>query len=111
MGIFSGIEILFYTLGVMSVLLVFGLIHVKRRYSLDWKTITLAVAGIFLAVFCTGWSVSSVLEGEPQAAVMGLLIFGLPVLVIFGICRRLVAKANSGIEAAPEQVEGKALRC
>jgi hypothetical protein len=100
MGIFNGIEILFFTLGTVSVLLVLGLIHMRRTYTLDWKAIPLAVAGIFIAVFCAAWSVSSVLEGEPQAAVMGLLIFGLPVLVIFGVFRRLVTKINPSVEAA-----------
>ena len=99
MGIFSGTEMLFFVLGAMTVLLIFGLIRMKKTYTMDWKALTLAIIGIFLAVFCTAWSVSSVLEDEPQAAVMGFLLFGLPVLVIFGIFRRLITKATSNAEA------------
>jgi multisubunit Na+/H+ antiporter MnhG subunit len=94
MGIFSGIEILFFVLGAMTVLLIFGLIRMKKTYTMDWKAVTLAGIGIFLVVFCTAWSVSSVLEGEPQAASMGLLVFGLPVLVVFGVFRRIIKKVD-----------------
>lgn len=92
MGIFTGIEILFFVLGALSVLLIGGLVYLKSKFALDWKGMTLGGLGVFLILFCIAWSVASVLEGEPQAANMGVLIFGSPVLVIFGIMRRMLKK-------------------
>jgi hypothetical protein len=99
MGIFMGIEVLFFSLGVLSTLLVVGFFKMKQFITIDWKGTILAFIGMFLFVFCIAWSVSSVLENEPQAATMGLLIFGLPVLVIFGIFRRLIHKVDSTVES------------
>ena len=95
MGIFSGIEILFYFLGVITTLLFLALIRLANKYYLQWYSWILAVSGISLSVFTIAWSVSSTLEGEPQSASMGLLLFGFPVLCIFGIFRRLVKKTGA----------------
>ncbi len=92
MGIFTGIEILFFSLGVITTLLVYGLIRLNRSHNFQWYTWILAVTTIFLIVFTIAWSVSSVLEGEPQAANMGLLVFGVPSLVLFGITKRILWK-------------------
>lgn len=99
MGIFTGIEVLFYVLGVLSTLLVVGFFKMKQFYTFDWKGTVLAFFGMSLLVFCLAWSASSVLENEPQAAAMGLLVFGLPVLIIFGILRRLIHKVISTDES------------
>lgn len=96
MAIFTGIEILFFVLGALSVLLICGLVYLRQKYALDWKGLTLGGLGAFLIVFTVAWSVASVLEGEPQAANMGVLVFGTPVLVIFGLMRRMIkAQANA----------------
>lgn len=93
MGIFTGIEMLFFFLGVMSTLFGFGLMTLSRNYRFMWYTWLLSVMGAFLAVFTIAWSVSSFLEGEIQAANMGLLFFGVPVLIIFGITQRILRKS------------------
>lgn len=90
MGIFNGIEILFFALGVISTLLILVLIYMNKKYTFKWYSWVLSILGIFLIVFTIGWSVSSILEGETQAANMGLLAFGLPALIILGITRKLV---------------------
>lgn len=92
MGIFAGIEVLFYFLGVMTLLLIFGLIRLNKKYTFQWFTWVLAITAVFLFVFTIAWSASSILEGEPRAANMGLLVFGAPVLIIFGITKRLLTK-------------------
>ena len=94
MGIFTGIEVLFFWLGVMSTMLVVWLIQLNKKHHFNWYIWTLTIIGAFLAVFTVAWAVSSVLEGEPQAANMGILVFGLPVLIIFGITHRLLKKLN-----------------
>ncbi|MFA8434470.1 MAG: hypothetical protein ACEPOZ_08120 [Marinifilaceae bacterium] len=90
--IFSGIEVLFFLLGFLSCLILFGCIHLNRKYQMDWKAWSIAGLGAFLLLFCIAWSVSSVLEGEPRAASMGMVVFGLPALVLLGLTRRLVLR-------------------
>ncbi len=92
MGIFTGIEILFFALGVIATLLTLGLVWLNKKYRFQWYTWVLSLTGAFLALFTIAWSVSSLLEGETQAANMGLLVFGAPVLITFGITRRLLVK-------------------
>jgi len=98
MGIFTGTEILFFILGALTVLLGGGLVYIKKQRNLNWQAMGLAGLGAFLVLFCIAWSVSSVLEGEPQAANMGVLVCGSPVLVIVGILNRMMKK--SGTKAA-----------
>ena len=92
MGIFKGIEILFFMLGALTVVLVGGLFYLNLRYTRGWKVLCLGALGSFLLIFCLAWSISSILEGEPQAANMGLLLFGLPVLAIAASFQRLMKK-------------------
>jgi hypothetical protein len=94
MDIFTGIEVLFFALGALSMLLAGGVVYMKKRFSLPWHGTALAGLGAFLIVFCVAWSASSILEGEPQAANMGVMIFGLPILVIFGTLRRLIKRGQ-----------------
>jgi len=88
--IFSGIEVLFFLLGVLSTLAVIGMISLNKKYNFDWKAWTTAILGSFLVIFSIAWSVSSVLEGEPRAASMGLVVFGLLGLIILALARRLI---------------------
>ncbi len=90
MGIFNGIEILFFILGALTTLAVLGIIKLNEKYKLDWKTWTTTGLGAFLCLFCIAWSVSSVLEGEPQAASVGMVVFGLPSLISFALTRKLI---------------------
>ena len=92
--IFSGIELLFFLLGFLSCLIIVGVIHLNRRTRLDWKTWMSVGLGAFLLLFCIAWSVSSVLEGEPRAASMGIVVFGLPALIFLTLGMRLAFKKN-----------------
>lgn len=96
MGIFEGIEVLFFALGALSVLFCGGLLRLQKRYALKWPAVALGGCGAFLLLFCIAWSASSLLEGEPQAANLGLLVFGAPVLLIFGVMRRIIKKTDAG---------------
>lgn len=90
--IFSGIEFLFFILGVLTTLGVLGLIILQKSYNLDWKSWTSLIMGAFLVVFSIAWSVSSVLEGEPRAASMGIVFFGIPGIIFLLLGRRFVVK-------------------
>ena len=94
MEVFTGDEILFFCLGLVAIVLAYVLVKLSRRYTFKWYTWLLSIIGGVLLVFTIGWAVSSTLEGETQAANMGLIVFGLPVLIIFGIVSRLIAKAS-----------------
>jgi len=94
MGIFEGIEVLFFSLGVVTTLAVVGMIYLAQKYKLDWKMYATSITGIFLGIFAIAWSVSSVLEGEPRAASMGMVVFGLPSLAFLGFFRRILLAGN-----------------
>lgn len=92
--IFSGIEFLFFILGVISTLAVVGLYALHRSYQLDWKSWTTLIPGILILIFAIAWSVSSVLEGEPRAASVGMVFFGIPGLILLLLGRRFVVKSE-----------------
>lgn len=97
MGFLTGMEVLFFILGVVATLSVLGMIRLMKKYDFRWYATVLAALGLVGAIFTIAWFVSSIAEGEPQAATMGLLFFGIPVLILFGTTRRLVKKKNSAM--------------
>ena len=103
MGILSGTETLFFCLGVLGTLLGGALVVLQKTHEFRWYANLLAAIGIFLLLFTIAWSVSSVLEGEPQAANMGLLVFGLPTLLLLGVTRRLVRRRGAEASSAAMQ--------
>lgn len=92
--IFSGIELLFFILGFISCLAVLGLISLNKKSRLDWKKGSIIGLGAFLLLFCIAWSVSSVLEGEPRAASMGMVVFGMPALILLTLGLRMALKKS-----------------
>ncbi len=85
MGVFNGIEIMFFFLGVLSTLGVLGILMVIKKFNAKWPVIALLSMGVSLILFSFAWSVSSILEKEHQAANMGLLFFGLPGIIFMGM--------------------------
>ena len=92
MMIFTGNEILFFALGVISTLMVLSIRNWNKQYHFKKREWPVIILGFFMLLFCIAWSVSSVLEGEPRAASMGMLVFGLPALILLALSRRLVLK-------------------
>ena len=90
--IFTGIEFLFFMLGVATALSIVGLVMLNKTYLLNWKSWLTLILGALLLIFAVAWSVSSVLEGEPRAASMGMVFFGIPGLIILLLSRRFVVK-------------------
>ncbi len=101
MGVFTGIEILFFIMGILATLSVQVRIKLNQKYNIAWHIKAIAGTGAFLLIFTLGWSVSSLLEGEIQAANVGLLMFGLPALILFGVTRKLITTNKTG-EVVPE---------
>ena len=83
---------LFFTLGLLTALFVVALVKYNKELKFDKWSWSALVLGGFLAIFCMAWSVSSVLEGVPRAASMGLVVFGLPSIILLLLGRRMALK-------------------
>lgn len=87
-------DLVWYLLGIASALLgvwVYKLITSNRG---GWKVLLPVITGGLLLLFSVAWSVSSVFEGEPRSASMGMLIFGVPALLLIVLGWRSVPKTN-----------------
>jgi multisubunit Na+/H+ antiporter MnhC subunit len=101
MDVFSGIEILFFFLGVFTTLGIIGMIYLKRIRNAGGLSLVLTGVGLFLFIFNVAWSVSSILEHEHQAANMGLLFFGLPGILFLGMAwKKRHEKGKKGLPTA-----------
>lgn len=90
--IFTGIEILFFTLGVITTLGIATVVYYNSKFKFNagaWASIGI---GLFLFIFSIAWSISSILEGEPRASSMGMLVFGIPSIILLILGRRLALK-------------------
>ncbi len=92
--IFSGIELLFFALGVLTTLSIVAIVHYNKKYKLSWKIVGLLLVSAFLAVFAVAWSGSSLIEGENQAAGVGGLFFGFPAFIGFFIARKRILNSK-----------------
>lgn len=90
MAIFSGIEMLFFWLGFLLMGAIAGITVLARRYKFNWKAWLLVVTGLFLGFFALAWSISSALEGESHAATIGMVMFGVPGVVLIVLAGRFV---------------------
>ena len=80
-----------FCLGVLTFVSIIILIKLSKRFHLNWIAWSGLSIGIFLILFCIAWSVSSTLEGEPRAANMGIVFFGLPGIALLTVTARFVS--------------------
>jgi len=64
----------------------------KKQIKLMWPSWVGIIATAFFAFFAFMWSISSIVEGENQAAGMGLIFFGGAALISFALTRRTLIK-------------------
>lgn len=76
------IGLMWYLMGMATTAALWGYMHLKRNYSLDWKANLGLLTTFGFTWICIGWSWASFAEGEPQSGAMGLLNFGLPALIV-----------------------------
>ncbi len=83
-----------FILGVSFIFLIWGMKGwiLRNRVNLNLISWAGIVITIILAYFTIAWSVSSVWEGEIQAAGMGLLVFGFPTLIILGLTKKNISR-------------------
>lgn len=89
LGIFTGIEVLFFWLGFFSLAVCQGLFWLRYRYQAGWSSLALLLTGIGTIMFAIAWAISSVLEKEPQSASMSMIVIFLPGLIISVLGGRL----------------------
>lgn len=90
--IFTGIEILFFILGVITTLGIATIIYYNRKLKFGVGAWISFAFGLFLLIFCIAWSISSILEGEPRASSMGMIVFGIPSIILLVLGRKLALK-------------------
>jgi hypothetical protein len=85
MGIFTGNEILFFFTGVLVVGLAVLIVMMNKKRPFKWPTWVTSITGGGMLIFAMNWAISSILEGEAQAANVGLMVFGIPALILIGV--------------------------
>lgn len=100
-----------FILGVLIVILIW-ILHTwisKGKFKLNWLSWIGIVITSVLGLFTFAWTFSCILEGEIQAAGMGLIIFGGAALIAFGLTRRKILrdrrKAGKLKETSPQKSE------
>lgn len=83
-------DLTWFLLGLLSAGIVYFLYGFSKKQSLDWMSWAGLIMGIFSILFSIAWAVGSVLEGEPRAASMGLLMFGLSGIILLTITARYI---------------------
>lgn len=71
-------DLMWVIIGALAVGSAWGIVYTFKNKKAKYTVVTwiLLIISILLILFAIMWSVSSVAEGEPRAAGMGLLIFG-----------------------------------
>ncbi len=64
----------------------------KNKIKLSWLSWVGIVISTILAFFTIAWSVTSIIEGENQAAGMGLLIFGGLTFIVIGLTQKKIKR-------------------
>ena len=77
-----------YILGILSALSGYLMYEYSIKHTLNWKSWSGLVLGLFLVLFSIAWGVGAVLEGVPRAASMGLLLFGFSGIIILTVTGR-----------------------
>lgn len=87
-------ELMWFALGAVAVGIVWSLQvwMTKKQPVLSWGSWAGIVTEVFLVLFTLAWVISSIEEGENQAAGMGLLVIGGCSLVVFALTRKQVIK-------------------
>lgn len=81
-----------FILGGLVAMTAIGLAEARKRFALNFMSLSCLLTGTGLVFLAAAWAVGSVLEGEPRAASIGLLVMGLPGLVLLTFAIRRASK-------------------
>jgi hypothetical protein len=87
--------LMWFLLGLIVGLTVYGVSELQKRFLLDWRGWTGLALGELTVLFCIAWSVAALAEGEPQAASMGLMMFGGAGVAILALTWRLLVAPSA----------------
>jgi len=79
-----------YILGVLTGGVLYGMYLFSEKFVLNWLSWSGLGAGAGLILFSIAWGVGAVLEGVPRAGSMGVLLFGLPGLIVLTLTIRRI---------------------
>jgi len=82
--------LMWFSVGFIAGLSVFVASELHKHFELDWRAWGGLAAGEVMVLFSIAWSVAAVAEGEPQAASMGMMLFGAPGVAILALATRLL---------------------
>jgi len=102
-----------YILGLFTSASAIFLWKLSERYALNTRAWSGLVCGIVLILFSIAWGVGAVLEGVPRAGSMGILLFGLPGIILFTTTLRYSTQRlekRSYPAAQPEKSEAEPAR-
>lgn len=83
-------DLTWYLLGILSGIVIYVVYMLSQKFVSNWFTWSGFSCGIVLILFSIAWGVGAVLEGVPQAGSMGILLFGLPGLILLTITIRKI---------------------
>ncbi len=90
-------DLTWYLLGALSCAIVYGLYELSQKQRLTWLDWTGLILGAVLILFAIAWSVGAVLEGVPRAGSMGMLLFGLPGIVLTTLSLRFILARKENV--------------
>lgn len=100
-----------YVLGLLTTASIIFLWKFSKQYVFNWLAWSCYGLGVILVLFSIAWSVGAVLEGVPRAGSMGMLLFGLPGIVLLTLTLRYttskLAKRAVSVETATTIPEKK----
>jgi hypothetical protein len=79
-----------YILGVLTGGVLYGMYLFSEKFVLNLLSWSGLGAGAGLILFSIAWGVGAVLEGVPRAGSMGILLFGLPGLIVLTLTIRRI---------------------
>lgn len=87
-------ELVWFLLGIIAMAMIWGVRGWVARNSFHFSAATWGgiATVIFLVLFTLAWVISSIEEGESQAAGMGLLLIGGSSLVVFALTRKMARR-------------------
>jgi hypothetical protein len=81
-------DLTWYFLGVLTGGALYCAYVLANRFKLNWLLLSGVGTGAGLLLFSIAWGVGAVLEGVPRAGSMGILLFGLPGLILLTVTLR-----------------------